>query len=124
MKLTGRDWLMIGVLVFYMVNLTLTNFVMFQLKTCAGASAQAEDIAYAFELNPIKVDIVKDTRFIAVLVGYMIMPAAILAVYLIFRRFLKKRKEEVMLDFFVYLLFFMVLCNFANDLGAVLGVLL
>lgn len=124
MNLTKRDWLVVGMIAFYLCNITFTNYIIYHFSTCAGASANAEQVAEVIEANPLQTQVFKSLNYSKIMLLYLIIPGALVALYLLMRWRLLKTHNEDLLNYVVVLMFFMFFVNFANDLGAVLGVLL
>ena len=101
----------------------ITNMAMWALNTCAGTTAAIEATTQAFERNPNIFLAVRQLDFLALFVSYAYIPASIRAAYILFRR-VTKGENEKFLDFFVIMLLFSMIANFANDLGAYLGMLM
>ena len=114
--------MVIAIAVIHLATHFITNMAMWALRTCAGTAATIEATTQAFERNPNIFLAVRQLNFIAVFVSYAYIPASIIAAYVLFRR-VTKGENEKFLDFFVIMLLFSMIANFANDLGAYLGML-
>ncbi len=123
---TRRDGLWAGVIGFYFTNMTLTRLILSARQTCVTISSQVEAVARAYEAAPVAFDIIKNVNFIGILMSYLVLPAALIACYVMLRWYFTGRgkEQEYLLDFLVITLFFAVLMNFANDFGVWLGVLM
>ena len=123
---TRRDGMWAGVIGFYLTNMTLTRLVLSARQTCVAVQQSVEAVARTYEAAPVAFEVLKNTDFLGIMISYMLLPAALIACYMILRwDFKNKLKEqEHVLDFFVITLFFAVLMNFANDFGVWLGVLM
>ena len=123
---TRRDGLWAGVIGFYLTNMTLTRLILSARQTCVTISSQVEAVARTYEANPVVFDVLKQSNFIGFLISYFLLPAVLIACYIMLRWYFTGRgkEQEHILDFFVITLFFSVLMNFANDFGVWLGVLM
>lgn len=123
---TGRDGLFAGVIGFYLTNMTLTRLILAARQTCVTISNSVEATARAFEANPTAFNLLNEASFIKLLMSYLVVPAALIACYIMLRWYFNGRgkEKEYLLDFMLITLFFAVLMNFANDFGVWLGVLM
>ena len=123
---TKRDGLWAGLVGFQLVNITLTRMILFAQQSCVSVQNTVEAVARTYEANPTVFNILKESQFTSILMSYLLIPAALIACYVILRWYFRDfgKEKEYLLDFFVITLFFAVLMNFANDFGAWLGVLL
>ena len=123
---TRRDGLWAGIIGFYLTNMMLTRLILSARQTCVTISSQVEAVARAYEANPAVFNALKEANFTGLLMSYLIVPAALIACYVMLRWYFTGRgkEQEYLLDFLVITLFFAVLMNFANDFGVWLGVLM
>ena len=117
MNLIIEDYIAIGLVFLTGIVKMLTNYVLWLTQNICGYATNM----MVMEANPIARWILEIFKFELIL-GYMVFPAFVGAVYVYFRHKYKDKDRQT-LRFFVVFLFFCFALNFFNDAGAVLGLL-
>jgi len=116
------DWLVFATFIFLLGTRLFTAFYISHITAVSGAEITA--IATVYESNPVAKLFITATG-IKFIMSYLIMPSAVIAVYLVLKKLYKKKKITVeALSFYVYLMFLIFLQNFLNDFVVLLGKLL
>lgn len=111
----------LGLLMLVACHFITTTIIWFLTSQNAGATAQ--QVANAFEANPLAVNLVAGFTGISFIISYIVLPGLSLAGYWTFRNSYGK-KNPSFLYMMASIVFFSGLLNVTNDLAALTGVLL
>jgi hypothetical protein len=106
------------------IFLTITHFItMVTVYSISNHQVTAQQVAQAYEGNPLAVGLVSSLNGFSIIIQYIVMPAISLSAYYIMRK--KMKDTQPMVLYFISLfVFFSGMLNLINDTGALAGVLL
>ncbi len=119
-KLIVADYLVIVAFILFLCCHVATNYLIFHYKSVAEQVGIAENIAFAFEANPVARYMFGVEQF-KVIYSYVLMPGLIAGVYYLQRRRYAKYPDSV--TAFAIALVVVAFSNFLNDFSVLLGVL-
>ena len=112
-QIRSADWFAWSAFVFMLACRFITIALVFDISAVSGASI--DNVLTTFEANPIAEWAFK-LQNVGFVVFTLLLPACVMALYLLFRSRCKQgRLEPDLLYFFTSLIFFMTLLNVIND---------
>lgn len=118
MKLDKYDVVIIITVALKAITIFITVFILALASNITKASI--ETTAQTMEANPLLTFFIS-LKTVGAIGAVLIIPAAMLAVYHVAKKLLIK--QPIVLQFFVWLLFYTVFFNFIHDLGTMAGLL-
>lgn len=118
MKLDKYDVVIIITVALKAITIFITVFIIALASNITKASI--ETTAQTMEANPLLTFFIS-LKTVGAIGAVLIIPAAMLAVYHVAKKLLIK--QPIVLQFFVWLLFYTVFFNFIHDLGTMAGLL-